>query len=574
MTAPADLTAALRPVPQLEGVGAYGVPRSGAPMDLRLDGNEGLPAPADLLDLLAGADPQAARGYPDDAPLRRLLAARLGVDPACVLVTAGADDGLDRACRAVLAPGRELILPAPTFEMLGRYAELTGASVRTVPWAEGPYPQQAVLAAVGPETAAIAVVSPNNPTGAVAGAADLRALAEAAPGALLLVDGAYEEFADESLTLAALELENAVVFRTLSKAWGLAGLRIGYAVGAPRVIGWLAAAGHPYAVSGLSLALAEARLRQPGVDGEVRAFVDRVRVERSQLRELLDRLGLRALPSQGNFVMARLADPVALRDALAADGIAIRVWPGHALLGDATRITCPGDPLSFERLTRALRAAHGEEVEPLEPTPAPEPVTRSAAGAGRVGRVTRRTGETEVVVRVDLDGSGTARVETGVGFLDHMLSALARHARLDLDLVCRGDLQVDDHHTAEDCALALGQALNQALGERRGIARFGWALAPLDEALARVSLDLSGRPWAEVSLDLRREALGGLATENVGHVLRSLATTLQATLHVDLVRGENDHHKAEAAFKALALALRQAVARDGTDVVPSTKGVL
>lgn len=186
----------------------------------------------------------------------------------------------------------------------------------------------------------------------------------------------------------------------------------------------------------------------------------------------------------------------------------------------------------------------------------------------------RKTKETEIAVALQLDGTGEAKVATGVGFLDHMLTALARHARFDLDLSCSGDLDVDDHHTAEDCALALGAALDQALGERRGIRRFGSAYAPLDEALARAVVDLSGRPFAEVSLQLTRDRLGELAAENAGHVIRSLAAAARACIHVDVLRGENDHHKAEAAFKALALALREAVALDGSGEVPSTKGTL
>lgn len=193
--------------------------------------------------------------------------------------------------------------------------------------------------------------------------------------------------------------------------------------------------------------------------------------------------------------------------------------------------------------------------------------------AVRRGEVRRTTRETDVTVRLALDGTGAATVSTGIPFLDHMLTALAKHGRLDLELSCAGDLHVDDHHTAEDCALALGAAIDQALGDRRGIARFGSSHAPLDEALARAVIDLSGRPFAHVDLGLRREALGGLACENVGHVLRSLAVAARATLHLDLLRGENDHHRAEAAFKALALALRQAVSRDGDDM-PSTKGAL
>ena len=192
----------------------------------------------------------------------------------------------------------------------------------------------------------------------------------------------------------------------------------------------------------------------------------------------------------------------------------------------------------------------------------------------RTATVTRATRETSTQLSLTVDGTGKTTIKTGIGFLDHMLDALGRHARLDLKLTCEGDLQVDDHHTAEDCALALGEALDRALGERRGISRFGWALAPLDEALARAVVDLSGRPFADVALDLKREAIGGLACENVGHFLRSFATAARLTLHVDVLKGENDHHRAEAAFKATALALRQAVALSGFDDVPSTKGTL
>jgi len=184
------------------------------------------------------------------------------------------------------------------------------------------------------------------------------------------------------------------------------------------------------------------------------------------------------------------------------------------------------------------------------------------------------TRETRIELDLCLDGRGDADVSSGIPFLDHMLTALAQHASFDLRLRCSGDLEVDDHHTAEDCALALGAGIDRALGERGGIARFGHAYAPLDEALARSVVDLSGRPHHQVDLGLRRDRLGGIACENLGHVLRSLALASRSTLHVDVLRGDNDHHRVESAFKATALALRQAVARTGDPRVPSTKGVL
>lgn len=192
----------------------------------------------------------------------------------------------------------------------------------------------------------------------------------------------------------------------------------------------------------------------------------------------------------------------------------------------------------------------------------------------RIGTFERTTAETSVSVTVNLDGTGQADIATGLRFLDHMLTALSRHSRIDITLRCEGDLDVDDHHTAEDVAIALGTALDRALGDRRGIVRFGSAYAPLDEALCRAVVDLSGRPWPAIELQLTREMLGQIATENLTHVLNSLAISLRASLHVDVLKGRNDHHKAEAAFKSLALALRQAVATDGTATIPSTKEVL
>jgi imidazoleglycerol phosphate dehydratase HisB len=192
----------------------------------------------------------------------------------------------------------------------------------------------------------------------------------------------------------------------------------------------------------------------------------------------------------------------------------------------------------------------------------------------RTATLNRSTAETRITVAINLDGTGATNIRTGIGFLDHMLTALARHSGIDITLSCDGDLHIDDHHTAEDCALALGAAIDAALGDRRGFARFGSAYAPLDEALARTVIDLSGRPCAVIDLGLRREQLGTLSCENIPHFFSSLATALRGALHIDVLRGENDHHRAEAAFKSLALALRIAVARTDDARVPSTKEVL
>jgi imidazoleglycerol-phosphate dehydratase len=196
--------------------------------------------------------------------------------------------------------------------------------------------------------------------------------------------------------------------------------------------------------------------------------------------------------------------------------------------------------------------------------------------APRTAHVVRETRESRVEVILNLDGSGHGDISSGIGFLDHMLDSLARHAHFDLTVRAEGDLHVDQHHTAEDVGISLGQALDQALGERRGIRRFGDAAVPLDEALAQVAVDLGGRAWASIDLPFRGTMLGGLSSEMIPHLLQSFAMEGRFALHVRLLAGENDHHRAEATFKALARALDDATRRDARvlDEIPSTKGVI
>ena len=343
------------PVPMMSGATAYSAARHPAPVDLYLDGNEGAAPPETLLAALNGMGSDLLCRYPDAAPLERELAGRFGVDPARVVVTAGGDDGLERAVRAVVGPGRSLVLPVPSFEMLARFASLAGGDVIEVPWPAGAsYPTDAVIAAAGPTTGAVAVVSPNNPTGAIATADDVLRIARAMPHALILADLAYVEFADEDPTPLLLDQPNVAVFRTLSKAWGLAGLRVGYAIAPLQVAGWMRITGLPYPVARPSLALAGARLATG--DQAVAGFVAQVRREREALTDLLARLGATPFPSQANFVLARFADAAWVRDGLAGMGIAVRAFPGTPGLHDCLRITCPGDAASFSRLTHAIES--------------------------------------------------------------------------------------------------------------------------------------------------------------------------------------------------------------------------
>ncbi|MEM7055218.1 MAG: bifunctional histidinol-phosphatase/imidazoleglycerol-phosphate dehydratase HisB, partial [Pseudomonadota bacterium] len=188
----------------------------------------------------------------------------------------------------------------------------------------------------------------------------------------------------------------------------------------------------------------------------------------------------------------------------------------------------------------------------------------------RTATIARNTSETQIAVHINLDSTGT-QVSTGIGFFDHMLDQLASHGGFALNLDCSGDLEIDEHHTVEDCALALGSALDEALGDRHGISRYGFTV-PMDESLANAVIDLSGRPWFVLNGEFSRASVGDLHTEMVEHFFRSLAQNLKCALHLD-VRGENAHHQVEACFKAVGRALRPALARTGNEL-PSTKGKL
>ena len=194
----------------------------------------------------------------------------------------------------------------------------------------------------------------------------------------------------------------------------------------------------------------------------------------------------------------------------------------------------------------------------------------------RTATIRRDTSETKIAVTVNLDGTGSYRVSTGVGFFDHMLEQLSRHSLIDLDVDTKGDLHIDQHHTVEDTGIAIGEAIAQALGDKRGIRRYGDALSPMDETLTRVALDISGRPWLVWKTEFSQKRLGEMDTEMFKHWFHSFAQAAGITLHVETLHGENNHHIAESAFKGLARALRQAIEIDPrkADAIPSTKGVL
>ena len=371
-------------------------------------------------------------------------------------------------------------------------------------------------------------------------------MAERVAPALLVIDEGLAEFADAPSAAALVaDHANLVVLRSLSLAYGLAGARVGAALAQPATLARLAGVLEPWALPEVSVRLALQAL-DPSRMLETRQRLAAVRVERERVTRALSR-EMAVEPGLGPVVVARPADPAAVVAALARYGVAAET------AGERLRLPVSADAAVNDRLLAALDLA-----------PAP-------ARTRRTGQSVRDTKETRIVCAVDLDAPGPVAISTGVGFFDHMLEQVAAHGGFSLRLSCEGDLHTDPHHTIEDSAIALGQALKQALGERRGIARYGFVL-PMDEANATVSIDLSGRPYPVFEGEFRTPLLGDYRTDLTAHVFRSLAEHLGAAIHVS-VTGEDDHHKTEAVYKAFGRALRQAIRVEG-DEVPSTKGVL
>ena len=473
---------------------------------VRFDGNvPPLPLPSSRPGAIAGALAEINMyphgGYPG---IHEAIAAYAGVEPENVVLGAGADDLLLLCGRAFARPGDTVAIPQePTYPLFRVAAELAGAEV-------------------GDASPVLTFCCrPGNPFG------DLPELPEARP---LVVDEAYFEYSGGE-TAAGLIDDGVVVVRTFSKAFGLAGARIGYLLAEAGLAAELRARQSPAQVSTLSVALALAALRSP-------PDVTPVLEERERLAAELCALGFEPLPSRANFVFVptgeaeRIAD-----DLLRAAGCVVRVT------GGGIRITVR-DREDDDQLLAALR---GEDY-----------------ARRRRARYVRATAETTIRVRLSLDGDSRVRVATGAGLYDHLFEQLAFHGGLDLFVEGSGDWETGPHHTAEDTAIAIGEALDLGLGDRRGIARYGSADVPMDDALARAAVDLGGRRGAEIRL----EHDPGLAR----HMLESFAGAARMTLHVEAT-GRDDHHVAEAACKAVGRALREAVRCEGGEL-PSTKGLL
>nr|WP_280638962.1 histidinol-phosphate transaminase [Sphingomicrobium aestuariivivum] len=526
---------------------------AGAPVPgtIRLDANENPYEP-----LAGGRD---INRYPEPQPdtLRRRMAGLYGVFPQRLWVTRGSDDAIDLLCRAFLRPGEDRILVVePTFSAYAQFARIQGAKVDSVRMdGDFAFDAGAVLRAAkdGPAPKLLFLCTPNNPTGTPIAVETVRDIAAALPDTLVVADEAYGEFADApSLAPDAGNVDNLVVLRTLSKAYGLAGARIGCAIADANVIDWLARVSPPYPLPGPSIAAALGALAPERMPIH-RARIADLLAERARLAALLRGVDeVEALYEGGNFLFLTVADPEGLAQRLEAAAVKVRFRPNAAPGG--VRVT-----IGTEAENRALLAVFG---------------ITDAAPRRRRASVTRDTAETRIAVAVDLDDPEPKRqISTGIGFFDHMLDQVASHGGFSLTLACTGDTHIDPHHSIEDVALALGAALDKALGDRAGIGRFGFAL-PMDETRAEVLVDLSGRPYAKFDGSFTTEHLGEFPTEMTPHVFRSLADSMRAAIHVS-VEGENDHHKVEGAFKAFGRALRQGLATGASGKgIPSTKGSL
>lgn len=521
---------------------------AGAPLPgtIRLDANEN-PRPS----LVAGG--QGLNRYPEPQPtvLRHRLADLYGVQPARLWVTRGSDDAIDLLIRAFCEAGQDSIgIVEPTFSAYAQFARIQGAGVVAARLDDVfSFDVDLVITEMArARPKLLFLCTPNNPTGTKVDQVEIRRIAAELPDTIVVADEAYIEFTDEP-GLAPEAQGNLVVLRTLSKAYGLAGARIGCAIGAVDIIDLLARVSPPYPLPGPSISAALDALgpeRMPLHRERIKALVG----ERERLAGLLGQIDeIRSVRSGGNFLFLEVKDPEGLARRLASAGVRVRFRPNAAPGGVRISIGTPQE-------NAALLAVFGL----IDDSP-----TRRA-------EVVRDTNETRVAVAVDLDSDGPRTIDSGLAFFDHMLDQVAAHGGFGLTLACRGDTHVDAHHSVEDVAIAFGSALRQALGDKRGIGRFGFAL-PMDEAAGQVLVDLSGRPFAKFEGKFDTPAVGDLPTQMVPHIFRSLADALGAAIHVR-VSGDNDHHKVEAAFKALGRALRQAVATGRDTALPSTKGLL
>ena len=482
----------------------------------------------------------------------------LDISSRNLTITRGADEAIDCLMRAFCVPAQDnIVICPPTFAMYAQSAMLQGVETRKVPLADGfALDVDGIMAAVDVATKMVFICSPNNPTANLMDRDTVTGLCDALAGrALVVVDETYIDYAGtDSMSTALESFANLVVLRTLSKSHAAAGLRCGMAVARRDVTELLHKVLAPYPLpqpvvqAALTILKPENQRRLAQKREEIIARRDSFAAAAAGIK------GVKSiLPTDANYLLMVVDDADALCARAADSGYILRNQSHQPGLDGAIRVSI-GTEEEMDGLLMILRG------EPL-----------AVAAGERTASHVRKTSETAISVAVNLDRKAPVKIDTGVGFYDHMLDQIAKHAGFSLQLECDGDLHIDPHHTIEDCAIALGTALRTALGDKRGIGRYGFCL-PMDESLVTVALDLSGRYYLDFKADFPADHVGDLPTDMIEHIFRSLAENMQANLHI-AVEGENAHHMVEACFKGFARALRQAIRQDGADL-PSTKGML
>jgi len=475
----------VEPNPVVDGLSPYVIDRPGVDPDLVLDFNESLAPPPSL----AGGVPPVHR-YPDYREIEAAIAARVDVGPERVLLTNGADDALERVVRCAVSPGRRAVLTSPSYGMIRRFSVLAGAEIVEVPWWKGNFPVEVVCRAAGGDGGLVSVVSPSNPTGAVASLRAFEEVLERLPRSLVLLDQAYVDFTDPDCDFAPMAMAhpNAVVVRTFSKAWGCAGLRVGCAIGDPRVIDWLRRTGLPFPVSSLSVGAVMIAL----ADGPDIKRIAVIRSQREVLTESLCALGGEVLPSEASFVLSRFPNADFVWRGLGALGISVRRFPGRPNLDGWLRITLPGDTENFERLQQSLRTVCKPEALLFDM----DGVLADVSGSYR-----RAIIETAAAWDVDLSPEDIARAKVeGDATNDWVLTRR---------LLAERGVKVDLQDVTERFE-ALYQGTDQAPGMRRFESlRFDYE--SLERLAARFSLAVvTGRPRSDAERFLSEQGIAGL----------------------------------------------------------------
>ena len=523
--------------------------------------------------------------YPDpsQARLKRRIAEIKGVDVQNIFVGNGSDEAIDLCFRIFCNPGLDnAIAIAPSYGMYSTCAAVNDVEMREVLLNDDfSLPVERLLDAADNNSKLLFICSPNNPTGNVFPREEIERILQEFDG-MVVLDEAYIDFADEPGMLRSLDnWPNLIILQTLSKAWGMAGLRAGLAFASNYVMRLFAQVKYPYNINVATLSAVE-KLLKAGVDDRVKL----IKEQRAFMEQKLSGMECvwRVYPSQANFLLVQVDNAADLYNYLLGEGIIVRDRSRMPLCDNTLRITV-GTPQENVRLLRAIAEydikRYGSRAEG-GPLAEGKPLAEGELMAerellqeyeSRSARVIRTTNETSVSVSVDLDNSGTGGISTGLSFLDHMLMQIVHHGGIMLTINASGDLEVDEHHTMEDVAITLGQALFKALGEKRGIERYGFAL-PMDESEAIVLLDFGGRIDFKWEVTFYGERVGDVPTQMFRHFFQSLCSAMNCNLHIS-ARGENDHHIAEAIFKAFARALKAAVRREPFNYeIPSSKGLL